>query len=88
MSVGMRGQGRVEKVGFWWSGGSCGQGQGDRERYKGIEVGCGERVGWLGRVKEGGVGRGAESAGDISGEGSVFDIGDGRGGRVDGEGRG
>ena len=40
---------RVEKVGFWWSGGFCGQGQGDRERYKGIEVGCGEKVGWLGR---------------------------------------
>ena len=39
-------------------------------------------------VKEGGVGRGAESAGDISGERSVFDIGDGRGGRVDGEGSG
>ena len=30
-------------------------------------------------VKEGGVGRGAESAGDISGERSVFDIGEGRG---------
>ena len=39
-------------------------------------------------VKEGGVGRGAESARDISGERGVFDIGDGRGGRVDGEGSG
>ena len=39
-------------------------------------------------IKEGGVGRGAESAGDISGERGVFDIGDGRGGRVDGEGSG
>ena len=39
-------------------------------------------------VKEGGVGRGAESARDISGERGVFDIGDGRGGRIDGEGSG
>ena len=39
-------------------------------------------------IKEGGVGRGAESARDISGERGVFDIGDGRGGRVDGEGSG
>ncbi len=37
-------------------------------------------------VKEGGVGRGAESARDVGGEGGVFKIGDGRDGRVDGEG--
>jgi hypothetical protein len=42
MSGEMRGQGGVGKVGFWWSGGFCGQGQGDRERWKGIGVGCGE----------------------------------------------
>ncbi len=36
----------------------------------------------------GGVGRGVESARDISGERGVFDIGDGRDGRVDGEGSG
>ncbi len=35
-------------------------------------------------IKEGGVGRGAESARDVGGEGSVFDVGDRRGGGVDG----
>jgi hypothetical protein len=34
MSGEMRGQGRVERVGFWWNGGFFGQGQGDRERWK------------------------------------------------------
>jgi hypothetical protein len=37
-------------------------------------------------IKEGGVGRGAEGARDIGGEGSVFEVGDGRGSGVDGEG--
>ena len=35
-------------------------------------------------IKEGGVGRGAEGAGDVRGERSVFDVGDGRGSGVDG----
>ena len=35
-------------------------------------------------IKEGGVGRGAESARDVGCEGSVFDVGDRRGGGVDG----
>ena len=35
-------------------------------------------------IKEGGVGRGAEGARDVRGERSVFDVGDRRGGRVDG----
>ena len=35
-------------------------------------------------VKKGGVGRGAEGARDVSGEGSVFDVGDRRGSGVDG----
>ncbi len=38
-------------------------------------------------VKEGGVGRGAKEAGDIGGEGSIFEVGDGRDGGVDREGR-
>ncbi len=37
-------------------------------------------------VKEGGVGRGAESTRDVGSEGGVFKIGDGRDGGVDGEG--
>jgi hypothetical protein len=37
-------------------------------------------------VKEGGVGRGAESTRDVGSEGGVFKIGDWRDGRVDGEG--
>ncbi len=32
------------KGGFWWSEDFCEQGQGDQERWIGIEVGCGERV--------------------------------------------
>ncbi len=36
-------------------------------------------------VKEGGVGRGAENARDVGGEGSVFEVCDRRGGGVDGE---
>ncbi len=39
-------QGKVDKGGFWWSGGVCAQGQGDQERWIGIEVGCGEKVLW------------------------------------------
>jgi hypothetical protein len=35
-------------------------------------------------IKEGSVGRGAEGAGDVCCERSVFDVGDGRGSRVDG----
>ena len=35
-------------------------------------------------IEKGGVGRGAESARDVSCEGSVFDVGDRRGGGVDG----
>ncbi len=35
-------------------------------------------------IKEGGVGRGAESTRDVGCEGSVFDVGDRRGGGVDG----
>jgi hypothetical protein len=35
-------------------------------------------------IKEGSVGRGAESARDVGSEGSVFDVGDRRGGGVDG----
>ena len=35
-------------------------------------------------VKKGGVGRGAESARDVGGKGSVFEVGDRRGGGVDG----
>jgi hypothetical protein len=38
-------------------------------------------------VKEGGVGRGAKGAGDIGGERSIFEVGDGRDGGVDREGR-
>ncbi len=38
-------------------------------------------------IKKGGVGRGAESARDLGGEGSVFEVCDRRGGGVDGEGR-
>jgi hypothetical protein len=38
-------------------------------------------------IKEGGVGRGAESARDVGGEGSVFEVFDRRSGGVDGEGR-
>ena len=38
-------------------------------------------------IKEGGVGRGAESARDVGGEGSVFEVCDRRGVGVDGEGR-
>jgi hypothetical protein len=38
-------------------------------------------------IKEGGVGRGAESARDVGGEGSDFEVCDRRGGGVDGEGR-
>ncbi len=34
-------------------------------------------------VKEGGVGRGAESARDVGGEGDVFEVRDRRGGGVD-----
>ncbi len=37
-------------------------------------------------VKEGGVGRRAERAGDVRGKGSVFEVGDGRSSGVDGEG--
>ncbi len=37
-------------------------------------------------VKEGGVGRGVESTRDVGSEGSVFEVCDGRGGGVDGEG--
>jgi hypothetical protein len=37
-------------------------------------------------VKEGGVGRGAERARDICGEGSVFEVRDGGSSGVDGEG--
>jgi hypothetical protein len=37
-------------------------------------------------IKEGGVGRGSESARDVGGEGSVFEVCDRRGGGVDGEG--
>ena len=37
-------------------------------------------------IKEGGVGRGAESARDVGCEGSIFDACDGWGGGVDGEG--
>ena len=35
-------------------------------------------------VKNGGVGRGAEGARDVGGEGSVFEVCDRRGGGVDG----
>ena len=35
-------------------------------------------------IKEGGVGRGAESTRDVGGEGSVFEVGDRRGSGVDG----
>ena len=35
-------------------------------------------------IKEGGVGRGAESTRDVGGEGSIFDACDGWGGGVDG----
>ena len=35
-------------------------------------------------IKKGGVGRGAESARDVGGQGSVFEVGDRRGGGVDG----
>ena len=35
-------------------------------------------------IKEGGVGRGAEGARDVGGEGSVFEVGDRRGSGVDG----
>ena len=38
-------------------------------------------------IKEGGVGRGAESMRDVGGEGSIFDACDWWGGGVDGEGR-
>ncbi len=38
-------------------------------------------------VKEGGVSRGAESTRDVGSEGSIFEVCDGRGGVVDGEGR-
>ncbi len=38
-------------------------------------------------IKEGGVGRGAESARDVGGEGSVFEVCDRRGSVVDEEGR-
>ncbi len=38
-------------------------------------------------VKEGGVGRGAESTRDVGSEGGVFEVCDGRDGGVDGEGR-
>ena len=38
-------------------------------------------------IKKGGVGRGAESARDVGGEGSVFEVCDRRGGGVDGEDR-
>ena len=38
-------------------------------------------------IKEGGVGKGAESARDVGGEGNVFEVCDRRGGGVDGEGR-
>ena len=35
-------------------------------------------------IKKGGVGRGAESARDVGGEGSVLEVCDGRGSGVDG----
>ncbi len=38
-------------------------------------------------VKEGGVGWGAKGAGDIGGERNIFEVGDGRDGGVDREGR-
>ena len=38
-------------------------------------------------VKEGGVGRGAESTRDVDSEGGVFEVSDGRDGGVDEEGR-
>ncbi len=38
-------------------------------------------------IKEGGVGRGAESTRDVGGEGSVFEVCDRRDGGVDEEGR-
>ncbi len=37
-------------------------------------------------IKEGGVGRGAESTRDVGGEGNIFDACDRRGGGFDGEG--
>jgi hypothetical protein len=81
---------------FWWSGDVCVQGQGDQERWIGIEMGCEEKVygeaadfdvSAADGVKEGGVRRGAESTRDVGSEGSVFEVCDGKGGGVDGEGR-
>ena len=37
-------EGQVEMAGFWGSVDFCEQGQGDQERWIGIDVGCGERV--------------------------------------------
>ena len=37
-------QGKVDKGGFWWSGDFFVQGLGDRGRWIGIGVGCGEEV--------------------------------------------
>ena len=37
-------QGKVDKGGFWWSGDFFVQGLGDRGRWIGIGVGCGEGV--------------------------------------------
>ncbi len=63
-----------------------------------VAEGNGQRLGWVAEedfgseavadcVKEDGIGRGAKGAGDIRGEGRVFEVRDGRDGGVDGEGR-
>ncbi len=76
-------QGKVDKGGFWWSGDFFEQGQGDRERWIGIGVGCVEKVIWEAAdfdvsaaygVKEGGVRRGAEGTRDVGSGGSVFEV--------------
>jgi hypothetical protein len=81
-------QGRVDKVFFWWSGDVCVQGF---LRWV-VEKKCYSEaadfeVSAVEGIKEGGVGRGAESARAVGGEGSVFEVCDRRGGGVDGEGR-
>ena len=86
-------QGKVDRGRFWWSGGVCARGQGDQERWIGIE-GVAEKkfygeaadfdISAAEGVKNGGVGRGAEGARDVGGERSVFEVCDRRGGGVDG----
>jgi hypothetical protein len=78
-------QGQVGKGGGWWSGDFCEQGQGDQERWIGIEVRWVAEKEFYGEaadfytsaadgVKEGGVGREAESTRNVGSKVGVFEV--------------